>query len=63
MFCYEKQGCYSYSFEDGICSLGSFHGPPEEQSANANKTCYVDPKGFRGISLLSWTFPMEGWPK
>lgn len=51
LFCYDKKGCYSYSFENGICSLGTFHGPPEEQSASANKTCYVDPKGLGLVTI------------
>lgn len=45
LFCASESGCFSYSFEDGICQLGAFHGPPVGSSSNANKTCYVDAKG------------------
>ena len=45
LFCASELGCFSYSFEDGICLLGAFHGPPGGQSSNANKICYVDAKG------------------
>ena len=45
LFCSSEIGCFSYSYEDGICQLGAFHGPPEGQAAEANKTCYVDAKG------------------
>ena len=45
LHCSSEIGCFSFSFEDGICQLGAFHDPPEGQSALANKTCYVDTKG------------------
>ena len=45
LFCASEIGCYSYSFEDGICQLGAFHGSPVGQSSNSDKKCYVDAKG------------------
>ena len=47
LFCASEIGCYSYSFEDGICQLGAFHGSPVGQSSDADKKCYVDAKGGR----------------